>query len=97
MKTSILSVIEEAVTKGVRQHRACELVQIDVRRVQRWQTRDGRLDDIVPGSIFWGMNRGAMPMSELFVHSGFITVKVTLLTEDVISSFGRTRYFASPA
>jgi transposase InsO family protein len=49
MKTSILSVIEEAVSKGVHQYRACELVQIDVRRVQRWQTRDGRLDDIVPG------------------------------------------------
>ncbi len=49
MKTSILSVIEEAVTKGVRQDRACELVQIDVRRVQRWQNRAGRLDDIIPG------------------------------------------------
>lgn len=51
MKTAILSVIDEAVTKGGRQCRACELLQIDVRRVQRWHVRDGRLDDIAPGPI----------------------------------------------
>jgi putative transposase len=51
MKTAILSVIDEAVLKGVPQCRACELVQIDVRRVQRWQARDGRLDDIAPGPV----------------------------------------------
>ena len=51
MKTAILSVIDEAVTKGALLYRACELVQIDVRRVQRWQARDGRLDDITPGPI----------------------------------------------
>jgi putative transposase len=51
MKTTILEVIDEAVTKGVRQRRACELVQIDVRRVQRWHLRGGRLDDIAPGPL----------------------------------------------
>jgi len=51
MKTAIISVIDEAVTKGVPQWRACELVQIDVRRVQRWYGRDGRLDDIAPGPL----------------------------------------------
>ncbi len=51
MKTSILSVIDEATRNGVPQCRACELVQIDVRRVQRWHARDGRLDDIAPGPL----------------------------------------------
>ena len=51
MKTAILSVIGEAVIKGVTLCRACELVQIDERRVQRWHARDGRLDDIAPGPI----------------------------------------------
>jgi transposase InsO family protein len=51
MKTSILEVIDEAVTKGVRLYRACELVQIDMRRVQRWHARDGCLDDVAPGPI----------------------------------------------
>ena len=36
MKTDILAVIDEAVSHGVRQHRACKLIQIDERRVQRW-------------------------------------------------------------
>jgi len=51
MKTAILEVVDEAVAKGVRQHRACELVQVDERRVQRWRARDGRLDDVPPGPI----------------------------------------------
>lgn len=51
MKTAILEVIDEAVAKGVRQYRACELVQVDERRVQRWRVRDGRLDDVPPGPI----------------------------------------------
>jgi len=51
MKTAILKVVDEAVAKGVRQHRACELVQIDERRVQRWRSRDGRLGDIPPGPV----------------------------------------------
>jgi len=51
MKTTILEVIDEAVTNGVHLYRACELVQIDMRRVQRWYARDGRLDDIAPGPI----------------------------------------------
>lgn len=51
MKTTILEVIDEAVSKGVLLCRACELVQIDIRRVQRWHARDGRLDDISPGPI----------------------------------------------
>jgi hypothetical protein len=51
MKTAILSVIDIAFTNGVFLCRVCELVQIDVRRVQRWQSREGWLDDIAPGSI----------------------------------------------
>jgi putative transposase len=51
MKTAILSAIDEAATNGVSQRRACELVQIDVRRVQRWYARHGRLDDITPGPL----------------------------------------------
>jgi putative transposase len=51
MKTAILTTIDVAVKNGVLLCRACELVQIDVRRVQRWQARDGRLDDIAPGPI----------------------------------------------
>jgi putative transposase len=51
MKKAILEVIDEAVAQGVRQHRACELVQIDERRVQRWRAREGRLSDVSPGPI----------------------------------------------
>jgi putative transposase len=51
MKTAIISVIDEAVINGIPQCRACELIQIDVRRVQRWHVRGGRLDDIAPGPL----------------------------------------------
>lgn len=51
MKTTILEVIDEAVSNGVHLYRACELVQIDMRRVQRWHARDGRLDDVAPGPL----------------------------------------------
>jgi putative transposase len=51
MKKGILDIIDLAVAQGVKLVKACALIQIDERRIQRWHGRNDRLEDISPGPI----------------------------------------------
>lgn len=51
MKKGILDIIDSSVDKGVKLVKACALIQIDERRIQRWRDRNDRLEDISPGPI----------------------------------------------
>lgn len=49
MKQGILDIIDSAVKKGVRLRKACSLILVDQRRIQRWRDRYDHLEDTVPG------------------------------------------------
>jgi putative transposase len=51
MKKGILEIIDSAVKQGVTLVKACLLIQIDERRLQRWRTRGERLEDKFPGPL----------------------------------------------
>ena len=51
MKKGILDIIDSALKQGVKLEKACSLIQIDERRLQRWRDRRDRLEDNNPGPI----------------------------------------------
>lgn len=51
MKKEILDIIDSAVEQGIKLAKACSLIQVDERRIQRWRNRSNRLEDIVPGPV----------------------------------------------
>jgi transposase InsO family protein len=51
MKKGILEIIDSAVKQGVTLAKACLLIQIDERRLQRWRNRGARLEDKHPGPL----------------------------------------------
>ena len=51
MKKGILNIIDSAVKQGIKQSKTCALIQIDVRRIQRWRIRGGQLEDNMPGPL----------------------------------------------
>lgn len=44
MKGAILAVIHEGITQGVKRGRACGLLQVSARRIQRWEVREDLVD-----------------------------------------------------
>ena len=51
MKKGILDIIDSAVEQGIKLSKACSLIQVDERRIQRWRDRGDRLEDIMPGPL----------------------------------------------
>lgn len=51
MKNDILAIVEIAVSNGITQKRACELLLINERRIQRWRSRGCNLSDCKPGPV----------------------------------------------
>lgn len=45
LRLTLISLIKEAVSAGARQHKACQVVGISVRTLQRWQNESGGTDD----------------------------------------------------
>lgn len=51
MKKGILDIIDSAIEQGIKLSKACSLIQVDERRIQRWRDRGDRLEDIMPGPL----------------------------------------------
>lgn len=51
MKKGILDIIDSALKQGIKQSKACALIQIDERRIQRWRVRGDQLEDSLPGPL----------------------------------------------
>jgi len=51
MKRGILDTIDSAVEQGIKLAKACSLIQVAERRIERWRDRGDRLEDSIPGPL----------------------------------------------
>ncbi len=66
-RQEMMSLIDETVASGARKHKACEILGISLRTLQRWQIRlaDGRADAVRPEPSRDKVKSGVWPVCSM--------------------------------